>query len=261
MLTLYKNDIGTDILLDIGTSLDDATAIEIHVVKPSGSHVVWGASASETPDAIIHTTVSGDLDEAGLYEVHAYVEWGGGDAFTGADTILEVTDGTASTEAYLSLYWSGLKAQLDAIDTGLYSDMILSAVKTLDLFDTSFLTAAQLKQACALLICIDCGEMGSLAGNSQEKYFSKLKIYDRTMEGEIGLDSFTGSFCRLLKITLKEFNSKTLNTRSSIYKKIRSDSIYMAPNLDQRGKIFRDYDISEVRNYRRSHTLDNRYSL
>jgi hypothetical protein len=258
-LTLPINDIGSDIKIDTDITLDSATTIEIHVTKPSGATDTWDAVTSGVAQEIVHTTESGDIDEAGFYKIHANIEFSGGDPFTGTDTILEVTDGTASTEAYLSLYWSGLKAQLDAVDTGVYSDLVYNAVESLDNFNTSHLSSAQVKQAVALLVCIDCSEMSGLAGWSQEKYFDSLKIYDRTMKKESGLDHFTGSFCRLLKISLKEFNTKTSAQRAEIYEKTRSDTIYLAPDLDQRGKVFKDYDLSKVRSDRNSYPLDSRY--
>ncbi len=162
-------------------------------------------------------------------------------------------------EYWLAAYWTGLKDSLDDINVALYNDLVANATSTLSLFDTSFLTSSQIVQAKALLICIDAAEFSSVAGNSQEKYYSKLKIYDRTMEKAIGLDSFTGSFCRLLKITLNEYNSKTSTVRNVIYTKTRSNSIYLAPNMDNRGRVYRDYDLVDIVTDRKSYPLDNRY--
>lgn len=259
MLTLPKNDVGSDIEIDTDISLTDVSLIQMHVTKPSGTTAVWTATASGTAEEIVHTTVSGDLNEAGFYKVHAHLEFTGGDVFTGTDTILEITDGTAPTEAYLSLYWSGLKAQLDAVDTGLYTDMVMGAVSTLANFDTSFLTAGQIKQAYALLICINSSEMPSIPGHSPEKFMEKLKIYDRVMQKPIGLDWAVGSFCRLLKINLSEFNAKTSAVRTSQFNLYRTNSIYHPTDLDQRGKVYKDYDITDVRDDREAYPLDNRY--
>lgn len=259
MLTLPKNDIGSDIELDTDISLTDVSLIQMHVTKPSGATATWTAIASGAAEEIVHTTASGDLNEAGFYKVHAYLEFTGGDAFTGTDTILEVTDGTASTEAYLALYWSGLKAQLDAVDTGLYSDMVMGAVSTLANFDTSFLTAGQIKQAYALLVCVSASEMPSVPGFSQEKFVEKFKVYDRVLQKPIGLDWAVGAFCRLLKITLSEFNAKTSSVRTAQYNIYKTNSIFLGHDLDQRGKVFRDYDLSDVRDDREAYPLDNRY--
>lgn len=259
MLTLPKNDIGSDIELDTDISLTDVSLIQMHVTKPSGATATWTAMTSGVAEEIVHTTVSGDLNEAGFYRVHAYLEFTGGDAFTGTDTILEVTDGTASTEAYLALYWSGLKAQLDAVDTGLYSDMVMGAVSTLANFDTSFLTAGQIKQAYALLVAIDCGGMSSICGWSQERHYNKLKVYDRTWQNDDKIDWAIGEFCRLLKITLREYNAKTSTVRTAQYNKYKTNSIYISMPLDQRGQLFRDYEITDVRDDREAYPLDNRF--
>jgi len=165
----------------------------------------------------------------------------------------------ATVDNYVEAYWTGLEASLSAISPSLYADLVANAAVTLEQFTHDFLTAAQVNQAQALLVCLESAEMGSLPGNSQDKYYSSLKIYDRTMKKDIGLDSFTGAFCRLLKITLKEFNSKTSVTRSAIYSKTRSNSIYIAGNLDQRGKVFTDYDLEKKVADRKAYPLDNRY--
>jgi hypothetical protein len=166
----------------------------------------------------------------------------------------------SSIDSYVSVYWTGLRTSLDAINPSLYTDLVANAAATLEQFDYSFLTAAQINQAQALLVCIDAAEFSSIAGNSQDKYYSSLKIYDRTMKKDIGLDSFTGSFCRLLKITLKEFNSKTSTARSAIYSKIKSNSIFLSGDLDQRGKVFKDYDLDDKVSDRKAYPLDNRYN-
>ena len=166
----------------------------------------------------------------------------------------------SSIDSYISAYWIGLRDSLDAINPSLYTDLVANAASTIELFDYSFLTAAQINQAQALLVCIDAAEFSSIAGNSQDKYYATLKIYDRTMKKDIGLDSFTGSFCRLLKITLKEFNSKVATTRSLIYTKTRSNSIYIAPDMDQRGKVFKDHNLEDIVSDRKSFPLDSRYN-
>jgi hypothetical protein len=84
-------------------------------------------------------------------------------------------------------------------------------------------------------------------------------VYDRTLKKDIGLDPFTGAFCRLLKITFKEYSSKTSATRSVIYTKTKSNSIYLSQNLDQRAQVFKDYELSDLATERKSYPLDNRF--
>jgi hypothetical protein len=166
----------------------------------------------------------------------------------------------ATIDNYVSVYWSTLKASLDAIDEAIYDDLVANAAVTIELFDYSFLTAAQINQAQALLVCIDAGGMSSVAGFSQERHYNKLKIYDRTWQNDEKIDNFIGEFCRLLKITVKEYNSKTSATRSAIYTKTKSNSIFLSGDLDQRGKAFKDYELSDVATDRKSYPLDNRYN-
>jgi hypothetical protein len=166
---------------------------------------------------------------------------------------------TATVDNYISIYWSTLKASLDAVSTSIYADLVANAAVTLELFDHSFLTTAQENQAQALLVCIDSGEF-AIGGNSNDKYYSSWKVYDRVLKKDIGLDPFTGAFCRLLKITLKEYSSKTSTARSTIYSKTKSNSIYLSGDLDQRPKVFKDFELSDVATDRKSYPLDNRYN-
>jgi len=165
----------------------------------------------------------------------------------------------ATVENYTKIYWTGLVAQLDAIDTALYDDLAANAAVTLELFDHSFLTAAQINQAQALLICVECAGAPSLAGYSQERHFSDLKIADRKMSKLSGLDWSIGEFCRLLKITPQEFNAKTSAVREAQFKLYRTNAIYLAPDLDGRGRVFKDFDPQDVRDDRNSYPLDSRY--
>lgn len=166
----------------------------------------------------------------------------------------------ATVESYLKIYWTGLKEQLDALDTALYTDLAANAAVTITQFDTSHLTTAQLNQAQALLISIDCAGSPSLGGNSSERHFDSLKIFDRSMKKTSGLDWSIGEFCRLLKITLQEYYGKSETSRVANYVKTRISSIYMAPSLDQRGQVFKDYDLESIRDDRESYPLDNRYN-
>jgi len=68
MMTLYKNDIGAEILLETDfVDLSTASSIKINVMKPSGTEVEWIALQYDDTTQIIYTTVSGDLDEVGTY--------------------------------------------------------------------------------------------------------------------------------------------------------------------------------------------------
>ena len=76
-MTIYKGDTAIIFRLDTGVdNLDIATKIEIHVLKPSGSNVIWAATQYGTTSEIIYTSITGDLDESGNYILQAYIEWG-----------------------------------------------------------------------------------------------------------------------------------------------------------------------------------------
>jgi hypothetical protein len=165
----------------------------------------------------------------------------------------------ATVDNYVSVYWTGLKNSLDLVDAAIYTDLVANAAVVLETFDHSFLTLSQINQAQALLVCINASEFLSVGGNSNDKYYSSWKVYDRTLKKDIGMDPFTGAFCRLLKISFKEYTSKTSAVRSAIYSKTRSNSIYIAGNLDQRGKVFTDYDLEKKVADRKAYPLDNRY--
>ncbi|MCK9458843.1 MAG: hypothetical protein M0R80_04325 [Proteobacteria bacterium] len=165
----------------------------------------------------------------------------------------------SSIDSYISAYWTGLRTSLDAINPSLYTDLVANAAVVLETFDHDFLTLSQINQAQALLVCINASEFLSIGGNSNDKYYSSWKVYDRSLKKDIGMDPFTGAFCRLLKITFKEYTSKTSAARSAIYIKTKSNSVYLAPSMDQRAQVFKDYTLEDVATERKSYPLDNRF--
>jgi len=157
----------------------------------------------------------------------------------------------ATVEHYIEAYFSGLKTNLDAIDSALYADLVANAAVNILNYDTSHLTTAQLNQAQALLVCIDGGGMASIPGFSNERHYKKLKIYDRTWQNDDKIDGLIGEFCRLLKITIKEYNSKTATSRAANYTKTRTNLVYLpGTDLDQRARVFKDFDLEDVRDDR-----------
>ncbi len=73
-MTIYQNDI-TEIRLDTGIDLDDATSFIIKVRKPSGTELDWTAARYLTTTSITYTTLSTDLDELGTYILQSYILW------------------------------------------------------------------------------------------------------------------------------------------------------------------------------------------
>lgn len=79
----YMNEIGTDILLDCGVSISDATVQQVWYKKPDGvTEGSWGGSLyssySEQAEAtgtyfVKYTTADGDLDQSGEWKFQSYV--------------------------------------------------------------------------------------------------------------------------------------------------------------------------------------------
>ena len=87
MAEIHKGDIGTKFILtlkDGGTAVNVATASSTKNIifkKPSGAVVTKGASFTSSSGAdgkIKYTTVAGDLDEVGYWEIQAHVVVTGG---------------------------------------------------------------------------------------------------------------------------------------------------------------------------------------
>lgn len=68
---IYVGDIGTVILIDMGTDISDATTTNINVRKKGGD-VVWSASISGT-NYLTYTIEEDDLDVAGTYYLQPYI--------------------------------------------------------------------------------------------------------------------------------------------------------------------------------------------
>jgi hypothetical protein len=89
MPKIYVGKIGLEIRAEIGQSLSGATSMKILVQKPDGEEVEWVA-AQYNSTTIYYVTVDGDLDEAGIYRYHAYVEWGAASVHVGEMLKLKV---------------------------------------------------------------------------------------------------------------------------------------------------------------------------
>jgi hypothetical protein len=172
---------------------------------------------------------------------------------------------SSSVDSWVSVYWSGLKAQMDLIDTSLYADLVADAAIHINDFDISTLTTAEKTRVQALMICIETAGMPGLAGWSQERHLTGLKIADRTWKKDItNYDWAIGELCRILKITPKQYLTIVSQTdRLSKYGTLyTTNSAYLAPDLDQRAQVHRDYTLSEKRaDYVANQVKPNRYNL
>ena len=69
----YKNDMGVEIVLDVGTDISGATIRKIKFKRPNGTIGVWNATAKSST-SIAYVTKEGDLNNAGIWKLQAYVE-------------------------------------------------------------------------------------------------------------------------------------------------------------------------------------------
>ncbi|MDD5707168.1 MAG: hypothetical protein PHR35_14690 [Kiritimatiellae bacterium] len=74
---IYQNDIGTEFLVDVCTTITGATVKNLIVRKPDGTMATW-TGVIEGTTQIKYVVVLGDLDQVGEYMLHAYVEVSGG---------------------------------------------------------------------------------------------------------------------------------------------------------------------------------------
>jgi len=158
------------------------------------------------------------------------------------------TSVTVAVDSWISAYWTGLRTKLDVIGSTLYTDLVDDAAVHINDFDISNLTAAEKVRVQALLVCVEAGGMPSLAGWSQERHLTGLKIADRTVKKDItNYDWAIGELCRILKITPKQYQTVVSNTdRESRYTQVyTTSSIFLAPDLDTRAQVHRDYTLQD----------------
>lgn len=71
-MTIYVDDIGTEIVLDTKISLVDATTVAIKVKLPNGNTTQWAGTVVEGTK-IKHVLLAADLVVPGTYLLQAYV--------------------------------------------------------------------------------------------------------------------------------------------------------------------------------------------
>jgi hypothetical protein len=69
---IYKDDIGTEIILDTGVDITSATTHDIKYKKPDGTLGSWTGTIKDTTK-VSYTIIASDLDQSGEYEVQAYI--------------------------------------------------------------------------------------------------------------------------------------------------------------------------------------------
>ena len=71
----YVGDVGLAVELDTGVDLTGATGCKILVRQPDGTEVEWSATTDGTK--LVHVTAADDLEQAGVYKLHAAFTLGG----------------------------------------------------------------------------------------------------------------------------------------------------------------------------------------
>ena len=72
MAKVYKDDIGTDIIVDTGVDISTATSVALKVTKPDGTTETWTGSVYSS-NYVKFSSVAATFDQAGVYLLQAYV--------------------------------------------------------------------------------------------------------------------------------------------------------------------------------------------
>ena len=73
MSVIYKNDIGTELILDCGVTISTATVMKVRARNPNGALKEWVATLNNST-SIKYVLLAGDIDVAGTWQLQAYVE-------------------------------------------------------------------------------------------------------------------------------------------------------------------------------------------
>lgn len=74
--SIYKNDTGTQIILDCGATITGASVMKVRAKMPSGGVKTFNATFNN-PTSISYITQAGDFDVAGNWELQPYIEMPG----------------------------------------------------------------------------------------------------------------------------------------------------------------------------------------
>lgn len=90
MTDVRQWDIGTVITIDLGESIETSTARRILYRKADGTSGSWTATLAPSNTGVRYTTVNGDLDVAGQWELQVYVDFAGGGKWYSTPNTLNV---------------------------------------------------------------------------------------------------------------------------------------------------------------------------
>jgi len=71
-LSIFLNDIGTLVNVNVGTDISGATVHRIKYVKPDGTSGFWEATISNS-QYLQYITIDGDLDQIGEWIIQALI--------------------------------------------------------------------------------------------------------------------------------------------------------------------------------------------
>jgi len=121
-MTIFKDQVGVSVTLDTGISLSGATLVRFNVVRPDGTTTTWAATAS-SDTTLQYTTQEGELSQAGVYLVIAYVEFHETSKTPGDPYVLEVQETDFSIAAYTN---NPTGRPIDAVRLELGKDLSLA---------------------------------------------------------------------------------------------------------------------------------------
>jgi hypothetical protein len=103
---IYVGDVGVQVKLATGLSLNYVTKTDILVTKPNGVVVTWPAVPDGMTQNILYNTVAGDLDIPGTYILQAYCEWTSSSVHTGnpIELVVGESDLTGLISTFRVLY-------------------------------------------------------------------------------------------------------------------------------------------------------------
>ena len=71
--SVYVGDAGTELVMNLGTDISDATVTKIKYKKPNGDIGEWVATIASNLQSISYSTESNDLDVSGEWSLQSYV--------------------------------------------------------------------------------------------------------------------------------------------------------------------------------------------
>jgi len=70
----YVGDIGTEIIVDVGCDITDATEHKLLIKKPDLTEEEWTPTSIFGTQYLTYTVADGDFDQAGKYKLQAWVK-------------------------------------------------------------------------------------------------------------------------------------------------------------------------------------------